>query len=108
MVIGQVYNSNAVSYRPGKDVEWYLKQAGGPTDLANTKNTFVVRADGSLVGKDSGGGWWGGNVMNTKLRPGDSIVVPEKFVTGSSALKTFLQAANILSQIAFTATVALR
>ena len=108
MVIGQVYNSNAVSYQPGKEVSWYLKQAGGPTDLANTKNTFVVRADGSLVGRDSGGGWWGGNVMNTKLRPGDSIVVPEKFVTGSSALKTFLQAANILSQIAFTATVALR
>jgi protein involved in polysaccharide export with SLBB domain len=107
MVIGQVFNSNAISYEPGKDVSWYLKQAGGPTDLANTKNIFVVRADGSLLGKDSGG-FWGGGVMSAKLRPGDSIVVPEKFVTGSSAFKTVLQTANVLSQIAFTAVVALR
>jgi protein involved in polysaccharide export with SLBB domain len=108
MVIGQVYNSNAITYQPGKDASWYLKQAGGPTDLANTKNIFVVRADGSLVGKDSGSGWWGGGVKDVKLRPGDSVVVPEKFVTGSSGLKTFLQAAQILSQIAFTAAVAVR
>jgi protein involved in polysaccharide export with SLBB domain len=108
MVLGQVYNANAVSYVPGKEADYYLKQAGGPTGLANTKSIYVVRADGSLVGKDSFNGWWGGNVKSLKLRPGDSIIVPEKFVTGSSALKTFLQAAQIMSQIAFTAAVALR
>ncbi|HET9698632.1 MAG TPA: SLBB domain-containing protein [Terriglobales bacterium] len=108
MVLGQVYNSNAVTYVPGKEADYYLKQAGGPTGLANTKELYVVRADGSLVGKDSFGGWWGGSVKSLKLRPGDSIIVPEKFVTGSSSLRTFLQAAQILSQIAFTAAVATR
>jgi protein involved in polysaccharide export with SLBB domain len=108
MVLGQVYNANAVTYVSGKDADYYLKQAGGPTGLANTKELYVVRADGSLVGKDSFGGWWGGSVKSLKLRPGDSIIVPEKFVTGSSSLRTFLQAAQILSQIAFTAAVATR
>lgn len=108
MVLGQVYNANAVTYVPGKDADYYLKQAGGPTGLAQTKDIYVVRADGSLVGKDSFSGWWSGSVKNLKLRPGDSIVVPEKFVTGSSSLKTFLQAAQIMSQIAFTAAVALQ
>jgi len=108
MVLGQVYNANAVTYVPGKDADYYLKQSGGPTGLANTKDIYVVRADGSLIGKDSFSGWWGGSIKNLKLRPGDSIVVPEKFVTGSSPLKTFLQAAQIMSQIAFTAAVALQ
>jgi protein involved in polysaccharide export with SLBB domain len=108
MVLGQVYNSNAVTYVPGKEADYYLKQAGGPTGLAKTSDIYVVRADGSLVGKDSFSGWWSGSVKSLKLRPGDSIVVPEKFVTGSSNLKTFLQAAQIMSQIAFTAAVALQ
>lgn len=106
-VAGQVFNANAISYLPGKDTTWYLRQAGGPTDLANKKDIFVVRADGSLQGRDSGGRFSGG-VMALKLQPGDSVIVPEKFVTGSSALKTTLQVASILSQIAFTAAVAVK
>jgi protein involved in polysaccharide export with SLBB domain len=107
LVTGQVYNSSTITFTPGKDVSYYLKQAGGPTELANTGRIFVVRADGSIVGKD-GTGWWGGGVMGVKLRPGDSIIVPEKFITGSSAFKTILSTAQVLSQIAFTAAVAVR
>jgi protein involved in polysaccharide export with SLBB domain len=107
LVSGQVYNSAAITFVPGKTVEWYLKQAGGPTELANTKNMFVVRANGSIIGRDSGG-WWGGDVKGQKLRPGDAVVVPEKFITGSSAMKTLLTSAQVFSQIAFTAAVAAR
>lgn len=107
LVTGQVYNSSTITFAPGKDVNFYLKQAGGPTELANTGRTFVVRADGSIIGKD-GTGWWGGGVMSVKLRPGDSIVVPEKFITGSSTLKTILATAQVFSQIAFTAAIAVR
>ena len=49
MVSGQVFNPTAVSYRPGKNAKWYLGQAGGPTQLANRKAMFVVRADGSVI-----------------------------------------------------------
>ena len=58
MVTGQVYNSTAVSYRPGKSAKWYLGQSGGPTPLANKKGIFVVKADGSVIGGVRGSGWW--------------------------------------------------
>src|SRR5207249_564445 len=35
LVIGQVYNSNALTYSPGRNAGWYLSRAGGPTSLAN-------------------------------------------------------------------------
>ena len=50
MVTGQVFNPTAVSYRPGKSAKWYLSQSGGPTQVANKKAIFVIRADGSVIG----------------------------------------------------------
>jgi len=107
MVNGQVYNASAITYQSGKNADWYLRQAGGPTQLADTKNMFIVRADGSIFGRTSGG-MWGGNVRDEKLHPGDTLVIPEKFFTPSSTFKTVLQTAQVLSQIAFTAAVATR
>src|SRR5271167_4438278 len=62
MVSGQVFNSTAVSYRPGKSAKWYLSQAGGPTQLANKKGIFVIRADGSVL--SSGQSKWSGNSLD--------------------------------------------
>ena len=58
MVTGQVFNPTAVSYRPGKSANWYLGQSGGPTQLANKKAIFVIRADGSVL--SSSQGLWSG------------------------------------------------
>jgi len=103
LAYGQVYNANAITFRPGKPASWYLKQSGGPTQLANKKGIYIVRANGSVV---SGGGtadWFSGGVLNTKMQPGDVLVVPEKFVTGSSAWKTTLETAQFLSSLALAA-----
>jgi protein involved in polysaccharide export with SLBB domain len=105
MVNGQVYNASAITYQPGKNAGWYLRQAGGTTQLADMKHMFVVRADGSVLGKESGG-MWSSSVREARLRPGDTVVVPEKFFTGSTTFKTVLQTAQVLSQIAFTAAIA--
>lgn len=107
MVNGQVYNPAAITYQPGKTASWYLRQAGGVTQLADMKHMFVVRADGSIYGHDSGG-LWGASVASEKLRPGDTVVIPQKFLSGSSEFKTILQTAQVLSQIAFTAAIATR
>ena len=53
LVSGAVYDETAVTYRPGRSAKWYLSQAGGPTQLADKKSIFVVRADGSIVGGGS-------------------------------------------------------
>ncbi len=108
MVSGQVFNPLAVTYRPGKSARWYLGQAGGATELANKKNIFVVRADGSLIGNGGGLGWWNSDPLSVTLNPGDMVYVPEKFITNNSTLKALSEAAQIVSSVALATSVALR
>jgi protein involved in polysaccharide export with SLBB domain len=78
-VTGQVYNPTAISYQPGRSAKWYLSQGGGLTPLAEKKGVFVVRADGSVVAaKNSNSDWISGDPLNAVLKPGDSVIVPEK------------------------------
>ena len=101
--LGQVYNANALTYQPGKTAAWYLKQAGGPTQLANKKGIYVIRANGSVISSGGAADLFNGGVLNAKLQPGDVLVVPEKFVTGSSAWKTTLETAQFLASLAIAA-----
>jgi len=106
LVIGQVYNSNALTYTPRRNAGWYLSHAGGPTQLANKGAIFIVRADGSVTGGNQGG-FWSGSVLSSPMGPGDTIVVPEKPVLGSSTLKNVLTVAQIASSAALVAAVAI-
>jgi hypothetical protein len=107
LVSGQVYNASAITFVPGKEASWYLERAGGATDLANRKEIFVVRANGLVVGRRSGG-WYREDVLSTRLYPGDVVVVPQKIVGGSVFWKNMLATAQVVSSIAFTAALALR
>ena len=49
MVNGQVFNPIAIDFAPGKDIEWYLRKAGGATPYGDRKYIYVLRADGSIV-----------------------------------------------------------
>jgi protein involved in polysaccharide export with SLBB domain len=106
LVTGQVYNANALTYTPGRNAGWYLSRAGGATQLANKGAIFIVRADGSVTGGKEGGLWSGG-VLSATMGPGDTIVVPEKPVVGSSTLKNVLSVAQIASSAALVAAVAI-
>ncbi len=102
LVSGQAYNASAITYSPDKKAGWYLSLAGGATDMANRKEIFVVRANGLVVGRRSGGG----DVLSTRLNPGDVIVVPQKIVGGSVFWRNMLATAQVVSSIAFTAVLA--
>jgi protein involved in polysaccharide export with SLBB domain len=104
MVTGQVFNQTAVSYHPGRSAKWYLSQAGGLTQVADKKAVFVIRADGSvLAAKNNSTGWWSGDPLSAKLRPGDTIVIPEKMPKiGSRNWAMTMQAAQLASSIALT------
>jgi len=106
LVIGQVYNANALTYSPGRNAGWYLSRAGGPTQLADKKGVFIIRADGSVTGGKQGG-FWSGSVLSATMGPGDTIVVPEKPVVGSGTLKNVLSVAQIASSAALVAAVAI-
>jgi len=104
MVSGQVYNPIAISYVPGRDVDWYLRKAGGATPYGNKKYIYVLRADGSIV--PHGSIWTGNNLMNLRLRPGDSVFVPEKIVGGSQVWQNVMGAAQIMSTAALPIAIA--
>jgi polysaccharide export outer membrane protein len=101
-ITGQVFNPTAVSYHPGRSANWYLSQAGGMTQLANKKAAFVIRGDGSVISaKNNNSGFWSGDPLDAVLRPGDSIVVPEKAPNvGGRNWQTVFQAAQVASSLA--------
>jgi protein involved in polysaccharide export with SLBB domain len=105
LVTGQVYNATALTFTPGKTAGWYLQRAGGTSPTANRKEILVVRSNGSVIGRHSGG-WFEGSVLSTVLDPGDVIVVPQKVIGSSLFWKNLLTAAQLASSIAITAAVA--
>jgi len=97
IVDGSVYNPTAITFKPGRNADWYLRQAGGPTQLANKKAVFVVRADGSVSGGP--GGAFSGGVEKTEMQPGDMVVVPEKTFSISHKFQNTVQAAQIATAL---------
>lgn len=106
LVSGQVYNASAITFVPGKTAGWYLKRAGGSTEGGNIKEVLVIRANGLVVGRRSGE-WYDPGVLDTKLEPGDVVVVPQKIFGGSAMLRNLFASAQILSSVGFAAAVAL-
>jgi protein involved in polysaccharide export with SLBB domain len=105
LAYGQVYNPTAITYIPGKTAAYYLAQAGGCTELALKKAAYVIRANGAVV-SSQGSGWFKGDVLSTKMRPGDVLVIPEKALGGSTAWKTTLETAQLVANLAVAAAVA--
>src|ERR1700680_5089914 len=97
VVDGSVYNPTGITYKPGKNAGWYLKQAGGPPAMAGSKGVFVVRADGSVAGGP--GSMFSGGAESAELRPGDLVVVPEQIYSFSTKFKSTMAVAQIASSV---------
>jgi protein involved in polysaccharide export with SLBB domain len=104
LVDGSVYNPTGITFKPGKSAGWYLGQAGGPTQTANKKGVFVIRADGSVAGGSAG--LFAGGAESATMQPGDMVVVPEKIFTISRAWQNTAVAAQIVTAIALSASYA--
>jgi protein involved in polysaccharide export with SLBB domain len=104
MVAGQVYNPAAISYVPGKDLGWYLRKAGGATGMASKKEIYVLHADGSVVPR--GDSWLSDNFMNLRMRPGDTIFVPEKVIGGSTVWQNVAAVAQAMAAAALPIAIA--
>jgi polysaccharide export outer membrane protein len=108
-VVGRVYNPTGIVYDPARDsVRYYLRMVGGPTESADRNHIFLLKADGSVVTQaTSNSGFFSfasGGLMNARVEPGDSILVPEKLVQ-IRAMKDVKDITQILYQIAVTAGV---
>ena len=67
---GAVMVPNTVSYMKGKDVDYYLNQAGGYSDNARKSKKFIVYMNGQVT-KVKGSG-------KKQIEPGCEIIVPGK------------------------------
>src|ERR1700728_1215478 len=104
-VSGAVYNENAFRYEGKKRLFAYLNDAGGPTRQADTKRIFLIRADGTVISRQTRGDFWRSDFDKTTLLPGDAIIVPPKLKGPSTFIQQLPYFTQILSQTALTGAV---
>jgi protein involved in polysaccharide export with SLBB domain len=73
--VGSVQNENVMLFRANYTVGDLMRSAG-LTEDANPKAIFVLRADGSIFGRQSTGLF--NQFESTRLMPGDTLIVPAK------------------------------
>lgn len=101
-VVGSVYDQNSFLFADHAHVGTYMRLAGGTSKDADCRREFVIRADGSVVSRDTTRGAWGDEFNNLRIYPGDTIVVPEKLPKWS-ALYGFMSWSQVFSQLALGA-----
>jgi protein involved in polysaccharide export with SLBB domain len=101
-VVGAVYDQNSFLFRNTQAVNTYLRLAGGPTKSADGKDSFIIRADGSVVSRQSQKSVFGNTFASMHLNAGDTVVIPEK-VPRPSGLRNFINYTQIFSQLALGA-----
>ena len=101
-VVGAVYDQNSFLFNQRQELKTYVRLAGGPTRDADDKHAFIIRADGSVVSRQSRVGVFGNTFESTRMNPGDTVVVPEK-VPRPSPLRNFVTYSQIFSSLALGA-----
>lgn len=81
-VFGSVYSGGSYLYNDGRQIEDFLKLAGGPTRGADPTSIFIIRANGSVVSNRESASFWSRSstsaLANVRAEPGDTIFVPEE------------------------------
>lgn len=93
-VIGSVKNPSTVVYRVGLNLEDYIQQAGGMTEDASKSEMYVVKANGSTEGA---------YVRIKDMKPGDTIVIPQKIEAKTPQLSLWQSVASIVGSMALVA-----
>jgi protein involved in polysaccharide export with SLBB domain len=93
-VIGSVKNPSTVVFRVGLNLDDYIQQAGGMTEDASKHELYVVKANGSTEGT---------YVRIKDMRPGDTIVIPQKIEAKTPQLSLWQSVASIVGSVALAA-----
>ena len=68
------------------------------------KQIYVLHADGSVVPR--GNSWVSSNFMDLRMRPGDTIFVPEKIVGASTVWQNIAAVAQAMAAAALPIAIA--
>jgi protein involved in polysaccharide export with SLBB domain len=102
-VIGSVYSSGTLVFKPGKTLADYVRVAGGTRRDGDRGREFVLRADGSTVSRQQHHALLSRNFDTLRLMPGDTIVVPEKIPRGAALRGALRDYATIAGQLGIAA-----
>jgi protein involved in polysaccharide export with SLBB domain len=69
-VLGEVYNPGLIEFKTGKNLSFYINQAGGLTSKANTKGIVIIYPNGIVYPKK----WY----TNKKIVDGSTIFIDTK------------------------------
>lgn len=94
---GAVNNDNVIVYKPGRVVA-DVSRLAGLTEDADVNQSFVLRADGTVISRKDRSGLLGGGFDSTPLLPGDTLVVPPK-VDRETFWTAFIRNAKDITQI---------
>jgi len=97
-VLGEVLNPIAFEFEKRLSVREAIERAGGYKEYAKRNSVYVIKANG-IIDKVKRNIFVG----NTKLQPGDTIVVPRKIITNNPGIDALLPLTQILSDLAFSA-----
>jgi protein involved in polysaccharide export with SLBB domain len=93
-IIGSVRNPSTVVYKIGLNLDDYVRQAGGMTEEANKKEVYVMRASGATEGA---------YVRIKDMKPGDTIVIPQKIESAVPQLALWQNVASIVGSVLLAA-----
>lgn len=99
-VVGEVRRQGTHSFEQGLSLDDYLGLSAGMTARADDGAVYIVRADGSVSVPDTS--WTRFSANNSKLMPGDTIVVPV-----DSQHKESIALWRDITQIIYQGTVAI-
>ena len=85
-VQGAVLRPGALPFNPHLGLEEYLEIAGGLNRLADAGSIRVVTDDGKVFGKGDG----------TRLKPGDTVIVPERNFSRPEIVQLVIAGAGLL------------
>jgi protein involved in polysaccharide export with SLBB domain len=81
-VFGSIFSGGSYLYDDGRNIDDFLRLAGGPTRGADTDSIFIIRANGSVVSNRGRSGFFSrsgtAGLAEVMAQPGDTIFVPEE------------------------------
>ncbi len=99
-VFGEVLNPIAFKHTENLTVKSAINYAGGYQQYADKRRVYVIRANGIIEKAHR-------NIFtknaNTKLKPGDTVVIPRKIPRNNSAIQAVSSLTQILFDLSFSA-----
>ena len=109
-VVGAVYSSTSQVYRNNMSINGYINAAGGAVKSAHKRMVYLLKSDGTTIrltrstGLLSSKSWTAPSGYSATVEPGDTIIVPVKYMDRQS-FEMFKDTIDIIYKVAVSAGV---